>query len=194
MVAKGLRNVFRRGWLPLLIVGAAMFVVSLIVTRELPVPQAYEVRYEVYVVGANRPDTKYKDLSLCSPDKLCRYVKSCTSSFSSEVFVWSDKTGKLTLRLRNSDASQLLSEGNEVFSYLKHCAKRKADVTALPQCSQAESEIVLLNESATYQAHLTPNRWLVVIVSVLAAMLLSGVFLVFRFYASNAGDDDALKC
>lgn len=195
------RAMFRRGGVATLCVGVAMFVVALIVTRDLPMPSCYEVRYEMYVVGTDRPDTMFKDLSLYSPYILSRYLKSAISVQDyddMDVSAWCDKAGKLTVRLRGADANELLDQGNQLFSYIKDCANGESYLWtkwSVRDSSKTEIGVVLLNEDAAYQVHRTPNRWLVVLVSVLAAMLLCGMFVVLRSLgsSSNAESDDVAR-
>lgn len=199
MATKRLRNVFRRSWLPLLIVGVVMLVLSLAVTCNLPTPSVYEVRYEMYVVGDVRPDTMVKDLVQPSPDSLCHLLQEASQQCASEVSVWSDKTGKLTLRVRNDQESVALQEAAALFARVESvstfdslsAASMAAETEKAASMSSVEPvpEVVLLNEAAAHQARLTPERWLVVLVAVLASLLLSGIFLLFRFYASNADED-----
>lgn len=199
MAAKRLRKVFRRSWLPLLVVGVAMLVVSLIVTRDIPASPVYEVRYEMYVVGDVRPDTMVKDLVQPSPDSLVIRLSEAAQQCASAVSVWSDKTGKLTLRVRNAQEAVALQEASALYAQVESVStfdslpaasmNSEAEGGATVSSAAAVPEVVLLNEATAQQARLTPYRWLVVLAAELASLLLCGVFLLFRFYASNADED-----
>lgn len=135
-----------------------MLVVSLVVTRDLPTPPCYEVRYEVRVLGANRPDTMVKDLALAPPEELISTLVQAAEAYPSAIDVWGDKTCKVTLRVRDADAAVAEQTAAELYGEI------------------SSAGIMLLNDGVAHAAHKTPSRCWVVLLSVVAAAVLALCF------------------
>lgn len=123
------------------------------------------------VLGTNRPDTMVKDLQPMRPTALCEHLRAEAGQYGADVAVWSDKTYKVTLRVRDADPDAAKTVAKALYSTVdKH-------------------SVQLLNEVVADTLRHTPQRWLVILLSLLACAFVCSLYVLFDALISR--DDDA---
>ena len=121
---------YRHRWF-ILGVTLAVTLIALAVTRDLPVPQQYEARYELrlrdYHKNIDNPDAVMESLMLLDSYGLSRYLDSLPAPDGVEVSVQCDKTKKITIRVRHSDAVTAAEVAAQRLAVLTDTATRFGD-------------------------------------------------------------------
>lgn len=115
-------------------------------------------------------ETKYEARTTC--DELVGGLQEQASEMEGDVKVWADKTSKITIRVRHEQKEVTENEARQLF------------VSLYNSCDTVE----YLDNQSAHLAHYTYNRWLLILLSTIAAVILAFVFVLFRAYGELKED------
>ena len=115
-------------------------------------------------------ETLYEARVTC--DELVAGLQEQASSMDGDVDVWADKTSKITIRVRHEQKDVTENEAKQFY------------VSLYNSCDTVE----LIDNQSGHFAHVTHNRWLMVILSTLAAALIAFAFVLLRAWGVSKED------
>lgn len=110
---------------------AIVLIIAFLATMALPTPRQYELRYDLRIRNFSQntefPDSILAGVNNIDIESLCRNIDSCYSVLGC-VHVFTDKTSRITIRVRHADPDSTYLYAELVRAHLVDTVSRYAEV------------------------------------------------------------------